>query len=244
RTGRAPASLAPMRFRVPLRLPITPTKLLASTRSSPAARSSAASATSIPSHNRSNRATRITKPSAKFSLAIPQRCSFKGHRLARSSTTKPGYKPTSSRQMHPDVDNAGIPPPSSQDQGFPPYQAYPRESEMRILVVGAGAIGGYFGGRLLAAGRDVTFLVRERRAAQLARTGIVIRSSLGDVNVASPPTVTAGKLQEPFDVILLSCKAYDLAGAIDAVAPAVGQQTAILPILNGMAHLDRLAERF
>jgi 2-dehydropantoate 2-reductase len=115
---------------------------------------------------------------------------------------------------------------------------------MRILVVGAGAVGGYFGGRLLAAGRDVAFLVRERRAAQLARTGLVIRSSLGDVNVSSPPTVTAGKLHEPFDVILLSCKAYDLAGAMDAFAPAVGAQTAILPILNGMAHLDRLAERF
>jgi len=115
---------------------------------------------------------------------------------------------------------------------------------MRILVVGAGAVGGYFGGRLLAAGRDVAFLVRERRAAQLARTGLVIRSSLGDVNVASPPTVAAGKLQDPFDVILLSCKAYDLAGAMDAFAPAVGAQTAILPILNGMAHLDRLAERF
>lgn len=115
---------------------------------------------------------------------------------------------------------------------------------MRILVVGAGAVGGYFGGRLLAAGRDVAFLVRERRAAQLARTGLAIRSSLGDVNVAPAPTVTAGKLHEPFDVILLSCKAYDLAGAMDAFAPAVGPQTAILPILNGMAHLDRLAEQF
>jgi 2-dehydropantoate 2-reductase len=115
---------------------------------------------------------------------------------------------------------------------------------MRILVVGAGAVGGYFGGRLLAAGRDVVFLVREKRAAQLARTGLSIRSALGDVNVASPPTVTAGKLHEPFDVILLSCKAYDLAGAAEAFAPAVGAQSAILPLLNGMAHLDRLAERF
>jgi len=115
---------------------------------------------------------------------------------------------------------------------------------MRILVVGAGAVGGYFGGRLLAAGRDVVFLVREKRAAQLARTGLSIRSALGDVNVASPPTVTADKLRETFDLILLSCKAYDLAGAAEAFAPAVGAQTAILPLLNGMAHLDRLAERF
>ena len=115
---------------------------------------------------------------------------------------------------------------------------------MRILVVGAGAVGGYFGGRLLAAGRDVIFLVREKRAAQLARTGLAIRSPLGDVSLGSPPTVTADKLRQSFDVILLSCKAYDLAGAAEAFAPAVGAQTAILPILNGMAHLDFLAKRF
>jgi 2-dehydropantoate 2-reductase len=115
---------------------------------------------------------------------------------------------------------------------------------MRILVVGAGAVGGYFGGRLLAAGRDVVFLVRENRAAQLARTGLSIRSPLGDVNLASPPTATAGTLREPFDLILLGCKAYDLAAAADAFAPAAGAQTAILPLLNGMAHLDFLATRF
>ncbi len=57
---------------------------------------------------------------------------------------------------------------------------------MRILVVGAGAIGGYFGGRLLEAGRDVTFLVRARRAAQLAKTGLVIRSPFGDAEPAEP----------------------------------------------------------
>ena len=115
---------------------------------------------------------------------------------------------------------------------------------VRILVVGAGAIGGYFGGRLLAAGRDVVFLVRPKRAAQLAQTGLVIRSRFGDVNWPAPPTVTADALRDPFDLILLSCKAYDLAAAVDSFAPAVGTQTAILPLLNGMAHLDVLASRF
>ncbi len=115
---------------------------------------------------------------------------------------------------------------------------------MRILVVGAGAIGGYFGGRLLEAGRDVTFLVRERRAAQLAKTGLVIRSQRGDASLPNPPTVLAASLREPFDLILLSCKAYDLAAAVDSFAPAVAAQTAILPFLNGMAHLDFLAARF
>ncbi|HML07139.1 MAG TPA: 2-dehydropantoate 2-reductase [Xanthobacteraceae bacterium] len=115
---------------------------------------------------------------------------------------------------------------------------------MRILVVGAGAIGGYFGGRLLAAGRDVVFLVRARRAAQLAQTGLVIRSPLGDASIAAPLVVVADQLREPFDLILLSCKAYDLAAAVDSFAPAVGANTAILPLLNGMAHLDLLAARF
>lgn len=117
---------------------------------------------------------------------------------------------------------------------------------MRILVVGAGSIGGYFGGRLVNAGRDVTFLVRSRRAAQLATTGLVIRSPLGDLGFPAPPAITAEALRdrEPFDLILLSCKAYDLDGAIDSFAPAVGPNSAILPLLNGVRHLDILEKRF
>jgi 2-dehydropantoate 2-reductase len=115
---------------------------------------------------------------------------------------------------------------------------------MRILVVGAGAIGGYFGGRLLQAGCDVTFLVRPRRASELATDGLVIKSPNGDVTLRNPPTVQAGKLNEQFDVVLLSCKAFDLDDAINSFAPAVGSKTAILPLLNGMRHLDVLDQRF
>jgi 2-dehydropantoate 2-reductase len=115
---------------------------------------------------------------------------------------------------------------------------------MRILVVGAGAIGGYFGGRLLQAGRDVTFLVRPGRAAALARRGLKIRSQLGDVDRPNPPTLTRDDPAPPFELILLSCKAYDLEGALDAIAPSVGAQTAILPLLNGMRHLQTIRERF
>jgi 2-dehydropantoate 2-reductase len=114
---------------------------------------------------------------------------------------------------------------------------------MRILVVGAGAIGGYFGGRLLEAGGDVTFLVRPRRAEQLARGGLSVRSRFGDADLAAP-TVLADELRDPFDVILLSCKAYDLDDAMASFAPAVGPDTAILPLLNGMRHLDALQQRF
>jgi 2-dehydropantoate 2-reductase len=115
---------------------------------------------------------------------------------------------------------------------------------MRILVVGAGAIGGYFGGRLLEAGRDVTFLVRPRRSAQLAKTGLVITSRFGNVSLPTPPTLTADALRQRFDLILLSCKAYDLESAADSFAPALGANSAILPLLNGMRHMDYLAERF
>jgi 2-dehydropantoate 2-reductase len=115
---------------------------------------------------------------------------------------------------------------------------------MRMLVVGAGAIGGYFGGRMLQAGRDVTFLVRPRRAAELAGAGLVIKSPNGDVTLKNPPTVQADTLGETFDVVLLSCKAFDLADAIKSFAPAVGPQTAIIPLLNGMLHLDELDRQF
>jgi 2-dehydropantoate 2-reductase len=115
---------------------------------------------------------------------------------------------------------------------------------MRMLVIGAGAIGGYFGGRMLAAGRDVTFLVRPRRAAELANAGLVIKSPLGDVTLKNPPTVQADKLTEKFDAVLLSCKAFDLEDAVQSFAPAVGTQTAIIPLLNGMLHLDVLDKKF
>jgi len=115
---------------------------------------------------------------------------------------------------------------------------------MRILVVGAGAIGGYFGGRLAETGRDVTFLVRPRRAAQLCKTGLAIQSPCGDAHLATPRTVTAAEVRESYDLILLSCKAYDLASAMDSFASAVGSDTAILPLLNGMAHMQALAGRF
>jgi 2-dehydropantoate 2-reductase len=115
---------------------------------------------------------------------------------------------------------------------------------MRILVVGAGAIGGYFGGRLLQAGCDVTFLVRPKRAAELADAGLVIKSPNGDVTLKNPPTVQADKLNQKFDVVLLSCKAFDLEDAIKSFAPVVGPQTAVIPLLNGMLHLDVLDKKF
>jgi 2-dehydropantoate 2-reductase len=115
---------------------------------------------------------------------------------------------------------------------------------IRILMVGAGAVGGYFGGRLLEAGCDVTFLVRPRRAEELAASGLRIRSAFGDVTIPKPPTVLREALTGTYDVVLLSCKAYDLDDAIASFATAVGPETAILPLLNGMRHIETLSGRF
>jgi len=115
---------------------------------------------------------------------------------------------------------------------------------MRFLVVGAGALGGYFGGRLLEAGRDVTFLLRPRRAAQLAKTGLVVQSPFGNLQLPSPKHVLADGIDGPYDVIVVGSKAYDLGSTMDSFAPAVGPNTVILPLLNGMSHIDRLADRF
>lgn len=115
---------------------------------------------------------------------------------------------------------------------------------MRFLIVGAGALGGYFGGRLLEARRNVTFLLRPRRAAELNKTGLAIKSRFGDINLPPPPHLFADQIQEPFDVVIVASKAFDLEQTMESFAPAVGPETAILPLLNGMRHLDQLAARF
>jgi 2-dehydropantoate 2-reductase len=114
---------------------------------------------------------------------------------------------------------------------------------MRILVVGAGSTGGYFGGRLAQAGRDVTFLVRPQRAERLCADGLGIVSPHGDVTL-TPKLVTAGHIEAPYDAVLLTVKAFSLDAALDDMAPAVGPSTMILPVLNGMRHMDVLTARF
>lgn len=114
---------------------------------------------------------------------------------------------------------------------------------MRILVVGAGALGGYFGGCLLRAGKDVVFLVRPQRAAQLARDGLRVSGPHGDF-VLKAPVVTAGSINGPFDLVLLAVKSYSLGDAVEQLAPAVAPGAAVLPVINGMAHMDLLAARF
>jgi 2-dehydropantoate 2-reductase len=114
---------------------------------------------------------------------------------------------------------------------------------VRLLVLGAGGIGGYFGGRLVEAGADVTFLVRQARRNELAEHGLHIRSPRGDAHLAVTTTVEE-ELGAGYDLVLLTCKAYDLPAAIVAIAPAMTGSVGVLPFLNGIAHLAMLSERF
>src|SRR5215467_1359291 len=112
---------------------------------------------------------------------------------------------------------------------------------MRILVLGG--IGGYFGGRLAEAGADVTFLVRPKRREQIARDGLVIESPLGNAKLPVR-TVLAGELKPDYDIVLLTCKAYDLDSSMDAIAPAMhGGKGTVIPLLNGLAHFASLDAR-
>jgi 2-dehydropantoate 2-reductase len=114
---------------------------------------------------------------------------------------------------------------------------------VKILILGAGAIGGYVGGRLHQSGAAVTFLVRPARQQAIQRDGLVIKSTKGDITQAVK-TVLKGSEGGPYDIVLLTPKAYDLESAIEAIAPAVGPSTTVVPLLNGMRHLDVLDAKF
>jgi len=113
----------------------------------------------------------------------------------------------------------------------------------KILVLGAGGIGGYFGGRLAESGADVTFLVREKRQRALQEKGLLIESPFGAAHVTVQTRLTA-EIEPVYEVVLLTCKAYDLDGAIAAISPALAPNGYVLPLLNGIAHIEVLNARF
>jgi 2-dehydropantoate 2-reductase len=114
---------------------------------------------------------------------------------------------------------------------------------MKLLVLGAGGIGGYFGGRLAESGVDVTFLVRPGRREQLKRDGLRIESPVGNLTLPVK-TVLSSDVESGYDFVLLTSKAYDLDSAMDAIAPAMGAGCTVVPMLNGIEHLTRLDARF
>lgn len=114
---------------------------------------------------------------------------------------------------------------------------------MRILMAGAGATGGYFGARLAQAGQDVTFLVRERRFQQLQMNGLVLQTPQGTEKL-EPQLIQARSLSDHYDLIMITVKSFALEQLMEDIAPAVGPDTLIMPILNGMRHIATLQQRF
>ena len=114
---------------------------------------------------------------------------------------------------------------------------------MKILIVGCGGVGGYFGGRLLATENDVTFYVRTKRAQFLNENGLKIDSCRGNADLVVK-TVTKDSISEQYDLILLTCKSYGLNACLDEIASAIDSNTLILPLLNGLAHYELLAQKF
>lgn len=115
---------------------------------------------------------------------------------------------------------------------------------MKILILGAGAVGGYWGARLHQAGIDVTFLLREKRAETVRKNGLVVKSPKTGDAVLPVKVVTKAAEGGPYDVIILACKGYDLQSAMESIAPAVGATTTIVPMLNGHMHFAILDENF
>ena len=113
---------------------------------------------------------------------------------------------------------------------------------MKILVLGVGGIGGFFGGYLHEIGADVTFLVRPKRRTLLQANGLRITSPLGNLNL-DPKLVLSDELKPVYDIILISCKTYDLDQAIIDLRSTKGRGI-IIPFLNGVTHMKKLDEEF
>lgn len=115
---------------------------------------------------------------------------------------------------------------------------------MRILIVGAGAVGGYFGARLAAAGADVAFLARGAQARALRARGLILRSPLGDLQLAPLRVFTPGDpIDRPADLVLVAVKLYDLDEAARELARHLHSQSLVLPLENGVEAPDLLAAR-
>jgi 2-dehydropantoate 2-reductase len=113
---------------------------------------------------------------------------------------------------------------------------------MRVIVIGAGAVGGYLAAMLAAAGRDVTLLLRPARAA--AYGGALTVRAEGELRRIAIPATTRGSVTPRHDLILLACKAWDLDDAMADIAASRGHDGVVLPLLNGLAHVAALNARF
>jgi 2-dehydropantoate 2-reductase len=112
---------------------------------------------------------------------------------------------------------------------------------MRIAVIGAGGVGGYFGAHLAAAGHDVVFGARGPHRQAMAETGLTIRSATGDLHIEQPRLLDDPPNAGPWDAILLCVKLWDLADAARLIRPMVSRTTSVVPFQNGVESEQAVA---
>jgi 2-dehydropantoate 2-reductase len=115
---------------------------------------------------------------------------------------------------------------------------------MRIAVMGAGGMGGYFGGRLARAGQAVAFVARGEHLAAIRAHGLTVKSIAGEFTVTAPATDDPRGVPEligPVDLVLFCVKSYDTEPAAEMLRPMLGPDTAILSLQNGVVNEETLA---
>ncbi|MBP2676390.1 MAG: 2-dehydropantoate 2-reductase, partial [Deltaproteobacteria bacterium] len=115
---------------------------------------------------------------------------------------------------------------------------------MNVAIVGAGGVGGYFGGRLAQAGGDVVFIARGEHLRAMQGNGLRVDSIHGDFRVDPVVATDAPSTVGEVDYILVAVKSWQLPDAIETMRPMVGEKTCIVPLLNGVEAPDRLSEVF
>ncbi|PIX06044.1 MAG: 2-dehydropantoate 2-reductase [Flavobacteriales bacterium CG_4_8_14_3_um_filter_35_10] len=111
---------------------------------------------------------------------------------------------------------------------------------MKIVVVGAGGVGGYFGGRLAQAGFDLTFLLRDAQFEAIKQNGLQVKSIKGDFKVFPKVINDVKTLNNTPDLIILGIKSWQLIALAKQIKPIVGKNTLILPLQNGADNADKL----
>ena len=111
---------------------------------------------------------------------------------------------------------------------------------MRIVVIGCGAVGGYFGGRLLQSGEDVTFIARNQQLALLQARGLTLESIAGDVHLKGLKVVEFPPAGFKADIIFVAVKTFQLAGTLLAIQSMLDSNTRVIPLLNGISAVKEL----
>ena len=119
---------------------------------------------------------------------------------------------------------------------------------MHFVILGCGAVGGYFGGRLAQHGENVTFIARGQQFESMKASGLTINSIEGDVklakvNVIDALSLTSDSLTIPADVIFICVKSYQLSAALVQVKPLISAKTRVIPLLNGVNAADVMQQQ-